>query len=184
MTREGHVDDVLVSSKDDPDHLANLEMVLSRLSTAGLKLKMDKCSFIQPEVTYCGYIINGEGVQPVTAKGCTRAKGCQSVTGFPWHALTTTNVATVLEPLHKFLRKGTRWQWLKEQQTVFEKDKELLQSAQLLVHYLCIRHVKVVPYHPASNGLAERAVRTFKEGFEKMAKGSVRTKLSRFILSY
>ena len=32
------VDDILVRSKDDPDHLANLEMVLSRLSTAGLKL--------------------------------------------------------------------------------------------------------------------------------------------------
>ena len=42
-----------------------------------------------------------------------------------------------------------------------------------------IRHVKVAPYCPASNGLAERAVRTFKEGFEKMEKGSVRTKLDR-----
>ena len=40
-----------------------------------------------------------------------------------------------------------------------------------------IRHVKVAPYYPASNGLAERAVRTSKEGFEKMEKGSVRTKL-------
>jgi hypothetical protein len=46
------------------------------------------------------------------------------------------------------------------------------------------KHIKVSPYHPASNGQAERAARIFKEGIEKMKEGSMRTKLLRFLLKY
>ena len=47
-----------------------------------------------------------------------------------------------------------------------------------------IKHIKVSPYHPASNGQAERAVRVFKEGIVKMEGGSLKTKLARFFLNY
>ena len=45
------------------------------------------------------------------------------------------DAATILEPLHQLLRKGSTWQWRKEQQEAFAKFKELLESPELLVHF-------------------------------------------------
>ena len=138
------MDDILVSGQDDTAHLDNLSSVLSRLLEAGLRLRQDKCCFMQPEVIYCGYGINGEGVYPVAAKvdaiknapaprDVTQLRACLGMMNY-YHKFLP-NVATILEPLHELLRKGQKWKWNQEQQKAFAKAKELLQSADLLVHF-------------------------------------------------
>ena len=47
-----------------------------------------------------------------------------------------------------------------------------------------IRHVTTAPYHPASNGLAERAVQILKEGHRKMVDGDIDTRLARILYRY
>ena len=47
-----------------------------------------------------------------------------------------------------------------------------------------IRHTTVAPYHPSSNGLAERAVRIVKEGLRKLKDGTMTDRLSRILFQY
>ena len=47
-----------------------------------------------------------------------------------------------------------------------------------------INHVKTVPYHPASNGLAERGVKTFKSALKKLSSGSLQAQVNNFLFKY
>ena len=47
-----------------------------------------------------------------------------------------------------------------------------------------INHVKTVPYHPASNDLAERGVKTFKSALMKLSSGSLQARVNDFLFKY
>ena len=47
-----------------------------------------------------------------------------------------------------------------------------------------IRHIRLAPYHPSSNGLAERGVQVFKQGFCKTTSGTVYDHIAQFLFQY
>ena len=47
-----------------------------------------------------------------------------------------------------------------------------------------IKHVTSSPYHPSTNGLAERCVQTMKLGIKRTKGGSLQEKLSKFLFDY
>ena len=61
-------DDILISGRSDVEHLEHLKSVLSTLKSDGLRLKLRKCVFLQPEVRYLGFRINKDVLSPLSEK--------------------------------------------------------------------------------------------------------------------
>ena len=63
-----YLDDILVSGATEQEHLANLEQVLQRIESAGMKLKRPKCAFLLDSVAYLGHEISAEGLHTAKTK--------------------------------------------------------------------------------------------------------------------
>ena len=105
---------------DDNNRIANLEAVLKKLSEAALRLRKEKCFLMVSEVTYWGYEISGHGIKLVeaTVEALQNAPVPENVTQLRaflgmlnYYHCFLPNIATVLEPLHKLLRQGTKCCW-------------------------------------------------------------------------
>jgi hypothetical protein len=66
-----YLDDLLILTNRDnrfKDHLLKLEMVLARLSTAGMRVNISKSKFFAEQIEYMGYWITRQGIQPIHNK--------------------------------------------------------------------------------------------------------------------
>ena len=63
-----YLDDIIIFSQDELQHLEHLEIVFSRLWEAGLKMKRSKCDFFKSEIHYLGHLISPEGISPLPNK--------------------------------------------------------------------------------------------------------------------
>lgn len=63
-----YLDDILITGRNNQEHLANLEEVLERLKEWGLPLKKSKCYFMQFSVQYLGFVIDAQGLHTAPDK--------------------------------------------------------------------------------------------------------------------
>ena len=104
-----YIDDILVTGKNDEEHLRNLGEVLRRLEEAGMELKREKCLFLLPAVKYLGHVINSAELQPSEAKVAaitgtpapTNKTELESFLGLVnYYVKFLPNLTTVLAPLY------------------------------------------------------------------------------------
>ena len=53
-----YLDDIILTGATKAKHLETLDLVLSRLEEAGLRLKREKCTFLADEVVYMGHYMD------------------------------------------------------------------------------------------------------------------------------
>ena len=139
-----YLDDILVTGSTEEEHLANLAQVLSRLGTAGMRLKREKCAFMLGSVSYLGHVISNEGLSTgnlkvkaiVDAPDPKDVLELRSFLGMVnYYGKFLPNLATTLAPLYHLLRQSSVWQWGSKQKKAFHHVKKLLQSNRVLTHF-------------------------------------------------
>ena len=140
-----YIDDILVTcASEEVEHLENLEEVFKRLQAHGIRMKRNKCSFMQESVQYLGHRLDAEGIRatPEKVAAITNAplpKNVQQLRSFlgllNYYRKFLPNLATIVQPLNELLQKNKKWLWTAKCTQAVKTAKDLLMASNLLVHY-------------------------------------------------
>jgi ribonuclease HI len=136
---EVYVDDMLVKSKENEDHLTDLKETFQALRTYNMKLNPEKCAFGVSSGKFLGFMVSQRGIEanPDKIKAIlemsppTTVKEVQSLTGkaAALNRFVSRSTDKCL-PFFKILRKA--FQWTEECQRAFEELKVYLSFPPLL----------------------------------------------------
>ena len=130
-----YLDDIIIFSQDELQHLEHLEIVFSHLREAGLKMKCPKCDFFKSEIHYLGHLISPEGISPLPNKldsikhmpvpnSTKEIKQFLGLTGY--YRKFVPRFADISRPLTTLMKKDTKFEWTSACQKSFELLKEAL----------------------------------------------------------
>jgi hypothetical protein len=71
-----YIDDILVASKNEEEHLKHLRTVCERLASFNILINCNKCVFGQREIRFLGHIVSASGIRPTPEK-------TDAITNFP-----------------------------------------------------------------------------------------------------
>ena len=138
-----YLDDILIFSPTIDDHLNHINTVFQRLRMHGLRLKLKKCSFLQSETNYLGFVIDSQGIKPDPKKveaiksipPPTCVREVRSFIGMcSYYRRFIPNFSAIAEPIIQLTRKHAHFKWSNVHQKAFEFLKDSLSVVPLLVY--------------------------------------------------
>ena len=129
------MDDILIYGATRKEHDERLRKVLERLTSLGIMLNVEKCSFTQSSVKFLGHVIDADGIRPdldkVTAITQFSKPTCvgdvrrflgmvNQLSKFSPH------LAELTQSMRELLVKDNIWLWGEPQQSSFDRVKEAL----------------------------------------------------------
>ena len=139
-----YIDDIIITGQTDGEHKKTLEGVLQHLQEAAMRINPEKLQLMQDNIMSLGHVFSSEGVSPspekikaiVDAKPPTSVGELQSfIESVNGVRKFIPNLASLLSPLYKLLKKDAAWQWTDVENQAFVSLKEVLCSAEVLAYY-------------------------------------------------
>lgn len=136
-----YLDDILVFSKTLEEHLQHCQAVFDKLRKHHLKLKLKKCSFLQTETKYLGFVITQNGIKPDQQKvdairslpKPTTVKQIRSFLGLAnYYRRFVPNFSKIAEPLVNLTKKYAKYNWTNACDNAFQALKDNLTAVPLL----------------------------------------------------
>ena len=137
----GYLDDIIIYSRSEMEHLEHLEEIFIRLRAAGLKLKLKKCCFFKKHIQYLRHLISAEGLQLLPEKLESIAKmpapkNPKEVKQFlrlvGYYRKFVPRFADISRVLTHLTKKDIEFKWTPECENCFQILKEFLQQAPIL----------------------------------------------------
>ena len=135
------IDDILVYSKTEENHVWHLRIVLQRLREEKLYAKFSKFEFLLTTVTFLGHAVSKVGIRVDPAKiepvrGWTRPTSPTEIQSFVglagYYRWFVQSFSTIAAPLTRLTQQDVRFQWSDECEKSFKKLKPFLTSAPVL----------------------------------------------------
>ena len=137
----GYLDDIIVFSKTEEEHLQHLEEIFKRLKHFDLKMKRQKSSFFKKHLQYLGHLVSEKGFEPLPEKleairTMPHPKTAKEVKQFlgliGYYRKFVPRFSDLSRPLTRLTRHDAKFEWSLQCQKSFDHLRELLMQYPIL----------------------------------------------------
>ena len=138
-----YLDDIIISSKNAEGNLRLLNQIFERFTRYNMKIKLNKCKFLQSQIEFLGHEISKDGFKPIDTNimkvnNFPVPKTIKDVRAFlgtvNYYRGYIKNIASKARPLYELTSNLNEFRWSEEAQKAFDELKNDLTKGCRLFH--------------------------------------------------